>query len=259
MIYMEYDALMEMAVRAGEIMLESGAEVYRVEDTIHRILKYAGVERADVFVVTTGIVATITNSTHPPITLVRRIENRSTNLNRIYRVNNVSREFCTGKLSVAEAKERLDIISATTLYGFWKKCIGYSVSTGFFAVMFGGGYAECLISAVIGVILAFVLRTATFFMLNDFCQSALGSFSVAITALFIRYGAFTGMNLDVVIVSSIMPLVPGVIFTGAIRDTLNGDYSSGIARMAEAIVVALAVATGVGIAMAAVGIARGEL
>ena len=36
---MEYGALMEMAVRAGEIMLASGAEVYRVEDTIHRILK----------------------------------------------------------------------------------------------------------------------------------------------------------------------------------------------------------------------------
>lgn len=56
---MEYGALMEMAVRAGEIMLASGAEVYRVEDTIHRILKHSGIARADVFVVTTGIVATI--------------------------------------------------------------------------------------------------------------------------------------------------------------------------------------------------------
>ena len=55
---MEYGALMEMAVRAGEIMLASGAEVYRVEDTIHRILKHSGIARADVFVVTTGIVAT---------------------------------------------------------------------------------------------------------------------------------------------------------------------------------------------------------
>ena len=45
---MEYGALMEMAVRAGEIMLASGAEVYRVEDTIHRILKHSGIARADV-------------------------------------------------------------------------------------------------------------------------------------------------------------------------------------------------------------------
>ena len=53
-------------------------------------------------------------------------------------------------------------------------------------------------------------------------------------------------NADVMIISSIMPLVPGVIFTNAIRDTLNGDYGAGAARMLEAIVVALAVAAGVG-------------
>mgnify|MGYP000612266172 CR=1 FL=1 len=129
---MEYGALMEMAVRAGEIMLASGAEVYRVEDTIHRILKHSGIARADVFVVTTGIVATIADASLPPLTLVKRVENRATNLNRIYQVNNVSREFCSGKLSVGEAQERLDRIANTTLYGFWKKCIGYAATTGFF-------------------------------------------------------------------------------------------------------------------------------
>ena len=82
---MEYGALMEMAVRAGEIMLASGAEVYRVEDTIHRILKHSGIARADVFVVTTGIVATIADASLPPLTLVKRVENRATNLNRIYK------------------------------------------------------------------------------------------------------------------------------------------------------------------------------
>lgn len=256
---MKYDALMEMAVRAGEIMLESGAEVYRVEDTICRILKNSGNVRVDVFVVTTGIVATIAEPSGPPITLVKRIENRSTNLNRIYQVNNVSREFCNGKLSVAEAKKCLDQIAKTTLYGFWKKCVCYAVSTGSFAVMFGGGPAECLIAAVAGVILAFVLRTAIFLRLNDFCTNALGAFVLAATAYLLRGGVFPGMDLDVVIISSIMPLVPGVTFTEAIRDTLNGDYSSGVARMAEAIVVALAVASGVGMAMAAVGFASGKV
>lgn len=256
---MEYASLMEMAVRAGEIMLESGAEVYRVEDTIYRILKHEKIAQIDIFVVTTGIVATIADPTHSPITLVKRIENRSTNLNRIYQVNNVSREFCDGKISVIEARERLDRISDTTLYGFWKKTIGYAMSTGFFAVMFGGGVMECLMSAFIGVILSFVLRASSFFTLNDFCKNAIGAFTVATTAYLMRRGAFLGMSLDVVIISSIMPLVPGVIFTGAIRDTLNGDYSSGVARMAEAIVVALAVATGVGMAMAAVGLARGRI
>ncbi len=198
---MEYGALMEMAVRAGEIMLASGAEVYRVEDTIHRILKHSGIARTDVFVVTTGIVATIADASLPPLTLVKRVENRATNLNRIYQVNNVSREFCSGKLSVGEAQERLDRIANTTLYGFWKKCIGYAATTGFFAVMFGGGPGECLVAAVVGVVLAFVLRAASNLMLNDFCQNALGSFALAVAAYLLRRGAFLGMSLDVVIIA----------------------------------------------------------
>ena len=187
---MEYGALMEMAVRAGEIMLASGAEVYRVEDTIHRILKHSGIARADVFVVTTGIVATIADASLPPLTLVKRVENRATNLNRIYQVNNVSREFCSGKLSVGEAQERLDRIANTTLYGFWKKCIGYAATTGFFAVMFGGGPGECLVAAVVGVVLAFVLRAASNLMLNDFCQNALGSFALAVGVSAAPWGIF---------------------------------------------------------------------
>ena len=41
---MDYQALIEMAVLAGEIMLVSGAEVYRIEDTVSRILKQSGLE-----------------------------------------------------------------------------------------------------------------------------------------------------------------------------------------------------------------------
>ncbi len=110
-----------------------------------------------------------------------------------------------------------------------------------------------------GVVLAFVLRAASNLMLNDFCQNALGSFALAVAAYLLRRGAFLGMSLDVVIISAIMPLVPGVTFTAAIRDTLNGDYSSGVARMAEAVVVALAVASGVGLAIVAVRLAGGSV
>lgn len=92
-----------------------------------------------------------------------------------------------------------------------------------------------------------------------FRQNALGSFALAVAAYLLRRGAFLGMSLDVVIISAIMPLVPGVTFTAAIRDTLNGDYSSGVARMAEAVVVALAVASGVGLAIVAVRLAGGSV
>lgn len=86
--------------------------------------------------------------------------------------------------------------------------------------------------------------------LNDFCTNVLGAFSLGTAALALNRWLMTGSSTDIVIISAVMPLVPGVIFTTAVRDTLNGDYSSGAARMLEAIVTALAVAAGVGAGMA---------
>ena len=40
--------LVDMAALAGEIMLVSGAEIYRVEDTIIRILRYSGAAETEV-------------------------------------------------------------------------------------------------------------------------------------------------------------------------------------------------------------------
>ncbi len=53
-------------------------------------------------------------------------------------------------------------------------------------------------------------------------------------------------HLDIVIISSIMLLVPGLAITNAIRDTVSGDLLSGISRTVEAFLVAVAIAIGSG-------------
>ena len=71
------------------------------------------------------------------------------------------------------------------------------------------------------------------------------SFAIA-AAVFLLGSRVPGMNLDVVIISSIMPLVPGVAITNAVRDILQGDYMSGNARVLEAFLTAAGIAVGVG-------------
>ena len=41
---MDYKLLMNTAMLAGKLMLENGAETYRVEDTMHHILKTSHLE-----------------------------------------------------------------------------------------------------------------------------------------------------------------------------------------------------------------------
>ena len=71
---------------------------------------------------------------------------------------------------------------------------------------------------------------------------------VAMIGIVFKKYILPDIEIDSIIIGGIMPLVHGVIFTTAIRDTLNGDYHSGMSRILEAIVVALAIAVGVAMA-----------
>lgn len=113
---MNYKMLMETAVTAGEIMLSSGAEIYRVEDTMNHILRKAEVKTADAYVLSTGIIATLEDPSIDTITVVRRVLKRSTNLNRICVVNDISRKFCSGNLSLEEANRQIKEAEKTQIY-----------------------------------------------------------------------------------------------------------------------------------------------
>ena len=113
--------LVETAVLAGEVMLVSGAEIYRVEDTIKRILQNADRRTSEAIVLSTGIFVTLNDPELEPITVIRRVTDRSTNLNKVYLVNNVSRQFCSGNMTVEAAYEELQKACKAQQYRPWMK------------------------------------------------------------------------------------------------------------------------------------------
>lgn len=238
--------LVETAALAGEIMLVSGAEINRVEMTIHHILGLAKGKQGENIVLSTGIYMCLDDPEGETITVVRRVSERATNLNRLYLANNVSRNLCAGKISPQEAYQQLEKIKNLTIYRPFQKSLGYVGTCVFFSILFGGSRLDCLGTMFVGVVLAAVMALAKKIRFNDFCTQTVAAFFVGISAFGMKLLLFPAINRDTVIISAIMPLVPGVIFTTAIRDTLNGDYSAGVARMLEAVVTALAVAAGVG-------------
>lgn len=241
--------LVETAVLAGEIMLISGAEIFRVEDTIDHILRKAGRDTAEAIVFSTGIFASLNDPLIEAITVARRVTVRNTNLNRVYLVNDVSRKLCEDRITVEEAYGKLKEIRNTVQYHKRLKDMGIIGVAIFFTLLLGGSVRDCLAAAVTGAVLAIAMEASAKIRLNDFCSNAFCAFLIAFTTLFMERLFVPGIQSDMIIIGAIMPLVPGVIFTTAIRDTLNGDYASGTARIMEAVVVALAVAAGVGAGM----------
>lgn len=247
---MDYMLLVDTAVLAGEIMLESGAETYRVEDTISHFLKKANLMHTHVFVITTGIIATLSDPAIDAITVVRRINRRSTNLNKIYRVNEVSRKFYEEEMTLQEAFHKLKEIREERVYSPFAKNIGIVLTSAFFTLLLGGSFLDCVLSALVGMILAAGLSLGRRIGFQGFLLDGLNSCVVVISVFLFAWIAPFWINRDLIIIGGIMPMVPGVAITNAIRDTLQGDYVSGGARVLEACMEAAAIAFGACVGMA---------
>jgi uncharacterized membrane protein YjjP (DUF1212 family) len=268
---MDDKSIANMAVLAGEIMLRSGAETYRVEDTIKHILDTAGTSgagsssesrndrteqdspvRTESLVMLTGIIVTIERPGQEAVTVMRRVHDRGTNMHRIVEVNEISRKYCAGELSAEETWEKLKSIKGRQ-YTVWMYNIATVLVPAGFAPLFGGGLREIPAAAAVGVLLAVVMTVGKRLRISSFILNMICAGGVAAAAMALKVWN-PALNMDTVIISGIMTLVPGVAITNAIRDTLRGDYISGGARALEAFVTAAAVAIGAGVGIAAMNV-----
>lgn len=245
---MDYKLLFDTAVFAGELLMKNGAETYRVEDTMYRILKKSNRKTVQVLVMMTGFVATLDDPSMDSLTVVRRINSRGTDLEMIDKVNVISREFCSDQISLEEAFHRMKALWREP-HEVRKNLTAMAALTGGFAVMFGGSAADVAVAAATGFLTAAVLFFCRRIQLHMFLENMLCSVFLAVVVGLAVTFLPGDYSRDLIVVSAIMPLVPGAAITNAVFDTLHGDYLSGLARAAEAFVIAAAVALGIGIGM----------
>ena len=115
--------------------------------------------------------------------------------------------------------------------------------------MFGSNWAEAIVAAVVGIVGAGVQFSCKKGHMHMFVENIVCSLSVAVAIGFLTAALPGTYDTDLLIISCIMPFVPGAAITNAVFDTLHGDYLSGLARAAEAFVIALAVAIGIGMGL----------
>lgn len=245
-----YKLIVDTAVLAGEIMLSSGAETYRVEDTMEHILKTSRCESIEALALMTGIVATINgDEMDAPVTVVKTINDRSTNLNNIIKVNAISRKYCGGNLTLEEAYEQLKCVDEKQYIRTVFNIATVGIAVGF-AMMFGGSFIDVIATMFVGLLLAGCISAGKIIKMNSILADVISCMGIAMLTMLIKAFAIPEINMDIVIISTIMPIVPGVAITNAIRDTLQGDYLSGSARILEAFLKAASIALGIGIGMA---------
>ena len=109
-----YDSakILQTASVAGELLLQNGAEIFRVQETMLHILKAYGVDDANVFVLSNGIFASICEGTPRAQSIVRNVPLGSVNLSRIDEINTLSRTITESPIDPQEALEKLQQIKS---------------------------------------------------------------------------------------------------------------------------------------------------
>ena len=227
----------------GELLLKYGAEVSRVEDTMGRLCKAYGFVRADVFTITSSIIATVTLPDERSITQTRRIKERVTDLGKVARVNALSRKICAAPCELRELQDQIQAIWKAPGVPDWLNLAMYSMISAALSVFFGGGWMDGCAAALSGLVLFATLQFSASLKLNSIIQTMICSAITALAVLLlVRLGI--GRQPDKIMIGNIMLVIPGIQFTTALRDMINGDTISGLLNMSEAVLKAISVAMG---------------
>ncbi|MGL5615494.1 MAG: threonine/serine exporter family protein [Sarcina sp.] len=243
-IKVDIEKIVRVATHAGKIILESGGEIYRVEETIVRICNSFSIQDADAYVTPTGIMVSVSNGSDTK-TLIKRVKSRGNNLQKIHLVNNLSRELFQKEFTIDEFENKLKEIDNLKVYPAKLNIICAGIAAASFAVPFGGNLKDFIAAFFIGIIIKIFVISAEKLSLNAFFINSIGGAIAAFLAI-ISVQIGIGSNINNIIIGSIMLLVPGLVITNAIRDTISGDLVSGLTRAAEAILIAVSIAVGTG-------------
>ena len=236
--------ILTLAVGIGDSMLRCGAEIYRVEDSVVRILDEFGLEDSDVYVLSNGIFASANEKQEDACSVIRHVPLSATHLGKLTALNQLTRDICSHRCTLKEAEERLEQCRKIPNYSNGICLLACGLGCAAFTLLFGGRFPDRVYAFFVGVMEQIALLFCAKRKVSRFLTNVYVSLLVSILSLPAAFG-FLPLLHDKVVIGAIMPLVPGIVFTTSIRDFYNGDYLSGTIHLIDALLTGLCIAVGV--------------
>lgn len=235
--------LIDLASDLGYELAMSGAETFRVEESVSRVLSAYGLN-AEVFAIPNYLIVTVLTKKGLPITRMRRIGSHGNDLDSVERLSALSRSFCLHTPAPQEAQQQLaDTLANRRAYSPAMLGLGNFLGAFGFCLFFGGSVPDALCAGVCGLLVGLVTEVLGKRRVSQFFITIAAAFFMA----WLAYGlgvARICQRTDAVIIGALMILVPGLLFTNAMRDIIYGDTNSGLNRVVQVFLVAAAIALG---------------
>lgn len=244
---MDYNSLLDVTTELGYLLAISGAETFRIEETITRIFETYGI-KAEVFAIPNCMTVSLETDQNQPLTRMRRIGHHGTDLDSVERYNALSRRICSEKPDPKEAMEWLKEASQSARkFPFIIRILGSIIGASGFILVYGGSVTDAIAAIICGLMAGLISQVLDKWKVNSFFSTIAAAFAIAFCAYIYGILGFSD-STDGIIISSLMLLVPGLLFTNAMRDIIYGDTNSGINRIVQVLLIGVAIALGTGAA-----------
>lgn len=246
---MNNQQLLEIASRLGYSMQKCGAEIYRIEDSLTRVLTALGAIDVNVFVINSAVMLSIKTGEETVLSEIRRSPARGTDLYKLDRLNTLCRKICSEQLEYQNIIDELESIESKKAFSFPFKLLGFTMVSVGFCLIFGGGALEGLSALAVSLVVYPLVYIMERLKTGIFFKNIIASAAIALLA--VLFSAFIlSVNIDKVIIGTFMNLVPGVALVTSMRDIIAGDLIAGKNTLTEAIIIAIGMALGAGIVLA---------
>ena len=241
---MDYKQILKVILDIGEGMINSGAEIGRVEDSMYRLCRSYGFIKVNCWVIASNIQATVETPDGDIFTQIRHVPGGEMNFDRLDYLNNLSRKVCVETPDAPELRKRLDAVLARPEQPKWLHYLAGILGGAGFAVFFNCDLADSLVAVIASIIIVVLGDALGKIENNPLIFNAIISFIVEIfIILSVRLGL--GHHAGNITVGVVMLMISGIGFTNGIRDLLHRDTLSGIINISKAVLGATGIAIGI--------------
>ena len=242
----EITATMSLALRIGEVLLSSGAGAGDVSAAMRNVAWACGLRGYTADVMFTELTMSHqTSSEEPALIQIRQVRYRDVDYGDLTHVDHLIRDLVAGRIDRAEATSRLNrIISTGHARPRWSVTVALGVMGAGVGMVLGGDWLVVAVAAVAAMLVDLLQRQMGRRRLPAFYQQVAGGLLATLIAVGVA-ATPADVSPSLVISTSIVMLLAGVNFLGAVQDALTGFPVTAGARILEAFLATTGVVAGV--------------
>ncbi len=242
--------LLDYLVDLGTALMSVGCPTHRLEELLVVVARHEG-HQCDVFAVPTGLfVGMRTPEGETSMTTMVRVQEWTNDLERLTVLDQLVNEVVARTLTIPEARVRIrEVLAQPPAWSKPMQLLASAASSAGAAVSFGGSLSDAVLAGLGGLLLRAIMYGLSQEPGVRVLENFIGGLVAALTA-WVSTLVWPGHGREVLVLSIIIPLLPGLTLTTGLSELTYRNLVAGTARLMHAAVTLLSLVFGIAVVVA---------